>query len=193
MSSRRRRASHSPTPGSSSPTSRWITPAEVKIRFDTWFFLAPAPAGVQARVDGSEVVDARWYGPAAALAARERGDLFLVFPTIKHLQQLSAFASADELLSPRRRPRGTPGRAARAPPGRDRPDRAPRRAGLRRLSWSAAPLTRPASSGLGWRGACQCRTTDHSPASPRLPDNSPLGRPPRRECRTADHSPASPR
>ena len=81
------------------PYSRWITPAEVKIRFDTWFYLAPAPAGAQARVDGSEVVDARWYEPAAALAARERGELFLVFPTIKHLQQLSAFGSADELLS----------------------------------------------------------------------------------------------
>ncbi len=81
------------------PFSRWITPAEVKIRFDTWFFLAPAPAGVEARPDGSEVVDARWYEPAAALEARQRGELFLVFPTIKHLEQLSGFASADELLA----------------------------------------------------------------------------------------------
>ena len=81
------------------PFSRWITPAEVKIRFDTWFFLAPLPAGAQARVDGSEVVDARWYAPAAALEARTRGELFLVFPTIKHLEQLSAFKSADALLA----------------------------------------------------------------------------------------------
>jgi 8-oxo-dGTP pyrophosphatase MutT (NUDIX family) len=80
------------------PCSRWITPAEVKIRFDTWFYLAPAPPGVEARPDGSEVVDARWYEPAAALAARQRGELFLVFPTIKHLEQLSGFASADKLL-----------------------------------------------------------------------------------------------
>jgi 8-oxo-dGTP pyrophosphatase MutT (NUDIX family) len=79
--------------------SRWITPAVVKIRFDTWFFLAPAPAGARARVDGSEIVDARWYTPAAALAARQAGELFLVFPTIKHLQQLSPFGSADELLA----------------------------------------------------------------------------------------------
>ena len=84
---------------SSSPFSRWITPAEVKIRFDTWFYLAPLPAGAEARVDGSEVVDARWYAPAAALEARTRGELFLVFPTIKHLEQLSAFESADELLA----------------------------------------------------------------------------------------------
>jgi 8-oxo-dGTP pyrophosphatase MutT (NUDIX family) len=81
------------------PFSRWITPAEVKIRFDTWFYLAPLPAGAEARPDGSEVVDARWYEPAAALEARHRGELFLVFPTIKHLEQLSAFGSAEELLA----------------------------------------------------------------------------------------------
>jgi 8-oxo-dGTP pyrophosphatase MutT (NUDIX family) len=81
------------------PFSRWITPAEVKIRFDTWFFLAPLPAGAEARADGSEVVDARWYSPTAALEARTCGELFLVFPTIKHLEQLSAFASADALLA----------------------------------------------------------------------------------------------
>jgi 8-oxo-dGTP pyrophosphatase MutT (NUDIX family) len=86
-------------PGRLVPFSRWITPAEVKTRFDTWFYLACAPAGAQVRVDGSEVVDARWYTPAAALEARERGELFLVFPTIKHLQQLSGFRSADELLA----------------------------------------------------------------------------------------------
>jgi 8-oxo-dGTP pyrophosphatase MutT (NUDIX family) len=80
------------------PFSRWITPAEVKIRFDTWFFLAPLPAGAEARVDGSEVVDARWSSPTAALEARARGELFLVFPTIKHLEQLSVFDSADALL-----------------------------------------------------------------------------------------------
>ena len=32
-------------PGQLVPFSRWITPAEVKIRFDTWFYLAPAPPG----------------------------------------------------------------------------------------------------------------------------------------------------
>ena len=79
--------------------SRWITPPEVKIRFDTWFYLAPLPDGAVARVDGSEVVDARWYTPAAALQARASGELFLVFPTIKHLEQLSAFESADALLA----------------------------------------------------------------------------------------------
>lgn len=81
------------------PFSRWITPPQVKIRFDTWFYLAPLPHGATPRVDGSEVVDARWYQPAAALAAGARDELLLVFPTVKHLEQLSRFGSVDELLA----------------------------------------------------------------------------------------------
>src|SRR3954453_13717646 len=42
------------------PWSRWITPAQVKIRFDTWFFVARAPEGAEAHVDGEECVDSRW-------------------------------------------------------------------------------------------------------------------------------------
>lgn len=81
------------------PFSRWITPAQVKIRFDTWFYLAPVPPSATVTVDGGEVVDARWYEPQAALDAARQGELFLVFPTIKHLEQLSPFASADELIA----------------------------------------------------------------------------------------------
>jgi 8-oxo-dGTP pyrophosphatase MutT (NUDIX family) len=81
------------------PFSRWITPPQVKIRFDTWFYLAPLPDGAEPRVDGAEVVDARWYEPATALESSRRGELLLVFPTIKHLEQLSGFGSADALLA----------------------------------------------------------------------------------------------
>jgi 8-oxo-dGTP pyrophosphatase MutT (NUDIX family) len=86
-------------PGELVAFSRWITPAEVKIRYDTWFFLATMPAGQEARIDGAEVVDARWFSPPAALAASRRNEILLVFPTIKHLQQLSVFRSVEELLS----------------------------------------------------------------------------------------------
>ncbi|MDQ6745344.1 MAG: NUDIX hydrolase [Actinomycetota bacterium] len=87
-----------PDPAALVAFSRWITPAEVKIRFDTWFFLAAAPASTEPRVDGSEIVDWGWYTPAQALAGHRQGELFLVFPTIKHLEQLSAFASMQSLL-----------------------------------------------------------------------------------------------
>ena len=32
------------------PFSRWITPAQVKIRFDTWFYLAALPDGAAVKV-----------------------------------------------------------------------------------------------------------------------------------------------
>lgn len=79
--------------------SRWITPPQVKVRFDTHFFLAPAPEGAEPAVDGSECVDLGWFTPEGALERHRAGELLLVFPTIKHLEQLSAFASADALLS----------------------------------------------------------------------------------------------
>jgi 8-oxo-dGTP pyrophosphatase MutT (NUDIX family) len=78
--------------------SRWITPAQVKIRFDTHFFLAPVPDGQEARIDGEECVDLGWFSPQAALRAHRAGELPLVFPTIKHLEQLSGFRSAQALL-----------------------------------------------------------------------------------------------
>jgi 8-oxo-dGTP pyrophosphatase MutT (NUDIX family) len=80
------------------PWSRWITPEEVKIRFDTWFFVAEAPPGGEASVDGSECVDARWLRPAAALDAFARGELMLVFPTIKHLEALAQAESVADAL-----------------------------------------------------------------------------------------------
>jgi 8-oxo-dGTP pyrophosphatase MutT (NUDIX family) len=79
--------------------SRWITPAQVQIRFDTHFFLAPLPPGQQPAVDGQEVVELGWFTPRAALDAHAAQRIVLVFPTIKHLEQLSAFATVDELLS----------------------------------------------------------------------------------------------
>ncbi len=78
--------------------SRWITPDMVKTRFDTHFFLATLPAGQEARVDGEECVEHRWFTPHGALDAYAAEKIALVFPTIKHLEQLGAFASAAELL-----------------------------------------------------------------------------------------------
>jgi 8-oxo-dGTP pyrophosphatase MutT (NUDIX family) len=81
------------------PFSRWITPEAVRIRFDTHFFLAPAPDGARPRPDGGETVGAGWYAPADALAAFARDELELVFPTVKTLEALSGFATASELLA----------------------------------------------------------------------------------------------
>ena len=79
--------------------SRWITPAEVKIRFDTHFFLAPVPGAPEPRIDGEEIVDHGWFTPRGALDAHSAGEILLVFPTIKHLEQFSAFPTADALVA----------------------------------------------------------------------------------------------
>jgi 8-oxo-dGTP pyrophosphatase MutT (NUDIX family) len=78
--------------------SRWITPAAVQIRFDTHFFLACLPPGQEPRIDGQECVDLGWFRPGDALDAYRAGEISLVFPTIKHLEQLSEFASVRALL-----------------------------------------------------------------------------------------------
>ena len=49
-------------------------------------------------MDGEECVELGWFTPAGALEAHRAGEILLVFPTIKHLEQLAPFASAAELL-----------------------------------------------------------------------------------------------
>ena len=84
-------------PGALVPFSRWITPAQVRTRYDTTFFLAPLPPGAEPRADGGECVDLGWFTPRAALDA-DGATIELVFPTIKTLEQLEPFGSAAELL-----------------------------------------------------------------------------------------------
>jgi 8-oxo-dGTP pyrophosphatase MutT (NUDIX family) len=80
------------------PFSRWITPAEVKVRFDTWFFVTRAPDGAEGAIDGAECVDLRWTTAQDALEAYARDELQLVFPTVKHLEQLAPFESVDATI-----------------------------------------------------------------------------------------------
>ena len=88
--------------------SRWITPEEVRVRFDTWFFMAEAPPRAEPTPDGGECVEARWLRPAAALDAHSRDELMLVFPTIKHLEALANFESVAAALAGARRQETVP-------------------------------------------------------------------------------------
>jgi hypothetical protein len=49
-------------------------------------------------VDGAECVDARWIRPQHALDELAAGRLQLVFPTIKHLEQLATFPTVAATL-----------------------------------------------------------------------------------------------
>lgn len=90
------------------PFSRWITPVEVKTRFDTWFFLASSPRGAEGACDGEECVDLRWLHPSAALRAGRSGEMLLVFPTVKHLEQLVGLRSVDHAIADARGREVTP-------------------------------------------------------------------------------------
>jgi 8-oxo-dGTP pyrophosphatase MutT (NUDIX family) len=87
-----------PDPAALIEFSRWITPAVVRTRYDTHFFLASLPPDQQPSIDGEECVDCGWFAPADALGAHHRGEMELVFPTVKHLEQLSGFVSVQQLL-----------------------------------------------------------------------------------------------
>ena len=80
-------------------TSRWITPAGIPKRFDTWFFIVRIERDAEVTIDGNEIVEAMWITPAEALARR---DLKLVFPTVKNLEALVGFENAQAILESRR-------------------------------------------------------------------------------------------
>ena len=82
--------------------SRWVTPEVISRRFDAWFFLALAPAHTPPEPDGVETTEARWFEPAAALAAQEAGELALAFPTISQLGALSEHRTSGEALAAHR-------------------------------------------------------------------------------------------
>jgi 8-oxo-dGTP pyrophosphatase MutT (NUDIX family) len=87
-----------PAEGELLPWSRWITPEIAPVRFDTRFYVALAPPHSPPRPDRAETTDAAWIAPSQALERHRAGELSLVFPTIKHLESLLPYASADEVL-----------------------------------------------------------------------------------------------
>ncbi len=88
-----------PDPAELVPFARWITPEQVKVRYDTWFYLALAPAHSSPEPDGEEIVETAWLTPAEALARHHRSEMLLVFPTIHKLQVLAQYETAEEALT----------------------------------------------------------------------------------------------
>ncbi len=68
----------------------WITPAMMPKRFDTHFFLAPAPDEQVASHDGRETTDARWLNPTEALGLAAQEKATIIFPTRMNLEKLKA-------------------------------------------------------------------------------------------------------
>jgi len=88
--------------------SHWITQPGRPRRYDTRFFVAEAPASQTPSHDNSETVDHTWIQPAEALARHRRGEMQLVFPTIKTLESIARFETAAALMEFARSPRKMP-------------------------------------------------------------------------------------
>jgi 8-oxo-dGTP pyrophosphatase MutT (NUDIX family) len=88
-----------PDPAELVPFARWITPEQVKVRYDTWFYLALAPAHSSPEPDGEEIVETAWLTPVEALERHGRSEMLLVFPTIHKLQVLTKYETAEEALA----------------------------------------------------------------------------------------------
>lgn len=80
------------------PWARWITPARNPKRYDTAFLVARVPDGQVADDATTEAVEAGWWSPAEALAGYAAGELQLMAPTLRTLQELSPHDTAAGVL-----------------------------------------------------------------------------------------------
>ena len=79
--------------------AHWITDRDLPRRFDVPFLVARMPEGQIPVADETEQFEPVWISPKQALAQHAAGTFFIIFPTIKTLERLQAFASVDAVLS----------------------------------------------------------------------------------------------
>lgn len=78
--------------------SRWITPLGAPRRYDTRFFIAHPPEWQEPVHDDHEVIANLWIRPADALERHGRGEFELIFPTVRSLEALALFDTADQVV-----------------------------------------------------------------------------------------------
>jgi 8-oxo-dGTP pyrophosphatase MutT (NUDIX family) len=79
--------------------SWWVTPEGQHKRFDTRFFLAVLPPGQAPAHDDIEATSLGWWRPEDALAAHDRDEVTIIFPTRRNLEALARFSTAAEARS----------------------------------------------------------------------------------------------
>ncbi len=78
--------------------AHWITDRDLPRRFDVPFLVARMPEGQTPVADESEQFEPVWVRPQDALKRHAAGQFFLIFPTIRTLEKLCAFATTDDVL-----------------------------------------------------------------------------------------------
>ncbi len=80
--------------------AHWITPkGEGARRFDTRFYLAPAPAGQHSVHDDNETIASMWVSPTDALARAQAGELMMMPPTVANLRFIADFATVADAMT----------------------------------------------------------------------------------------------
>jgi 8-oxo-dGTP pyrophosphatase MutT (NUDIX family) len=73
------------------PFARWCPNFKESRTFDTWFFAVEAPPGHhELSVSAAEHSQMFWASAADTLAAADRGELSIIFPTRRNLERLAA-------------------------------------------------------------------------------------------------------
>jgi recombination protein RecT len=79
--------------------AHWITDRDLPRRFDVPFLVARMPADQQPVADETEQFEPVWVRPSEALRRHAAGQFFIIFPTIRTLERLQAYASVDAVLA----------------------------------------------------------------------------------------------
>ncbi|MCG6537859.1 MAG: hypothetical protein L7F78_24850, partial [Syntrophales bacterium LBB04] len=80
------------------PYSHWITPMIESKRFSARFFLAKLPEGQMPITDADELTESLWSTPKNLLEMNAGGKILLMPPTLKTIEELSAYNSIEELF-----------------------------------------------------------------------------------------------
>lgn len=78
--------------------AHWVTPFVEKRRYDTRFFVVLAPERQEPLHGDRETTDSAWMRPEDVIDENRNGDLKLAPPTLRTLQQLAEFDSAEAAL-----------------------------------------------------------------------------------------------
>jgi len=79
--------------------SHWLTPATVKRRFDTRFFIAAMPTDQDTLAHHWETAGDDWIRPTDALAAQAAGRWQMIAPTLITLESIEPFATVVAMLA----------------------------------------------------------------------------------------------
>ena len=85
--------------------ARWVTPVQLRRRFDARFYLARLPAGQSVHAQEGEVADWLWVSPEKALADPE---ITLVYATRAVLESVATGEGVSALIARARRTREIP-------------------------------------------------------------------------------------